>query len=82
MSFFHIWNKSLYPLLQLRFIFMEFDSIKDSDLVFNFGPSIMEKCNTLILTFFMSNIDCVNDGNILVDIRSEKLKGKPRLVNG
>ena len=62
--------------------FMEFDSRKDSDLVFNFGPSIMDKCNTLILTFFMSNIDCVNDGNILVDIRSEKLKGKTRLVNG
>ena len=55
---------------------MEFDSRKDSDLVFNFGPSIMDKCNTLILTFFMSNIDCVNDGNILLDIRSEKLKGK------
>ena len=55
---------------------MEFDSRKDSDLVFNFGPSIMDKCNTLIFTFFMSNIDCVNDGNMLVDVRSEKLKGK------
>ena len=62
---------------------MEFDSIKDSDLVFNFGPSIMEKCNTLILTFFMSNIDCVNDGNMLVDIRTVlELKGKARIVNG
>ena len=61
---------------------MEFDSRKDSDLVFNFSPTIMEKCNTLILTFFMSNIDCVNDGNFIVDIRSEKLKGKAQLVNG
>ena len=61
---------------------MEFDSRKDRDLVFNFGPFIMDKFNILILTFFMSNIDCVNDGNILVDIRSEKLKGKAQLVNG
>ena len=30
----------------------------------------------LFFTFFMSNIYCVNDGNMLVDIRSEKLKGK------
>ena len=59
-----------------EFFFMEFYSRKDSDLVFNFGPSIMDKCNTLILTFFMSNIDCVNDGNTLVDIRSEELNGK------
>ena len=61
---------------------MEFDSRKDSDLVFNSSPTIMEKCNTLILTFCMSNIDCVNDGNMVVNISSEKLKGKALLVNG
>ena len=35
----------------------------------------------LFFTFCMSNIYCVNDGNMLVDIRSEKLKGKASLVN-
>ena len=55
---------------------MEFDSRRDSDLVLNFGPSIIDKCNTLFFTSLMSNIYCVNDGNMLVDIRSEKLNRK------